>query len=259
MSSWRRRLSWYRAQRSEHGVLLGTSFLLRLSWARLVSDVANTLLPIKVQCPCCGWRGPKFYGYVEVGYTDSNTECPHCFSHRRHRALYLWLQNEFSIRTKGGSALLFAPERCLIALWNSASALKAYKVDYDDARGVDFRADISKLPIRTNSVDIIWCHHVLEHLQEDTSAIKELYRVLLPGAGEMIISVPMMLGSKTREYGHPRKEESGHWRIYGDDFVDRLQATGFVVRPGKLNLSSTECQLYGIKHEPFYICSKLRQ
>jgi len=259
MSAWRRRLSWYQAQCGEHGVLLATSFFSRLAWSRLVSDVANTIFPRKLQCPCCGWKGWRFYDYIEVGYTDSNTECPRCFSHRRHRALYLWLQNQFGIKTKRGVALVFAPERCLTALWDSASGLKVYKVDYDGARGVDLMADISKLSIRTNSVNIIWCHHVLEHLQDDLSAIKELYRTLKPGLGEMVISVPMMPGSATREYGYPRKEETGHWRMYGDDFVDRLQSAGFVVQPGKHLLSSTECRLYGIKLEPFYVCSKPRQ
>ena len=62
----------------------------------------------------------------------------------------------------------------------------------------------------------------MEHIQNDRAAIKELYRVLRPITGELIVSVPMTTGVLTQEYGYANNRESGHWRKYGDDFAARL-------------------------------------
>jgi SAM-dependent methyltransferase len=169
------------------------------------------------------------------------------------------MRREFQITEKQGNALVFAPERCLESLWKDASRLSVFKVDFDRARGIDLMADISRLPIKTASIDIVWCHHILEHIKDDASAIKELHRILEPLRGEMVISVPMRPSALTEEYGRARKEESGHWRMYGDDFEERLRAEGFAVRRGAYALSSSERKLYGIEHEPFFICGKARQ
>jgi ubiquinone/menaquinone biosynthesis C-methylase UbiE len=46
---------------------------------------------------------------------------------------------------------------------------------------VDVKADILDLPFENESFDIIFCNHVLEHIEDDAKAMSELYRVLRPG------------------------------------------------------------------------------
>jgi SAM-dependent methyltransferase len=116
--------------------------------------------------------------------------------------------------------------------------------------------DLLRLPLATDAADLIWCHHVLEHIEDDRGAIRELFRILRPKNGEMIVSVPMYDGELTNEYGFADPDESGHWRIYGSDFVSRLGATGFTVRAMTANLSEREQAYYRIDPEKFYLCTK---
>jgi SAM-dependent methyltransferase len=220
-------------------------------------NLANKYLSAKRTCPCCGWKGNRFRNYVEVVRTHRNAECPQCASHPRHRALFLWLEQEHKLETKRGVGLVFAPERALTAIWASAGHLRVFRVDIKLRRDVDFRADLRHLPIVSDSVDLQWCHHVLEHIQNDRAAIKELYRVLRPITGELIVSVPMTTGVLTQEYGYANNRESGHWRKYGDDFAARLSEGGFTVEPISQNLSPRDYDRYGLIRERYYLCRKL--
>ena len=74
---------------------------------------------------------------------------------------------------------------------------------------MDLLANLENLPIASDSMDLIWCHHVLEHVEHDGQAIGELQRVLR-AAGELVVSVPMELGTVTHEYGFADPNMSGH-------------------------------------------------
>ncbi|MFP3896185.1 MAG: methyltransferase domain-containing protein [Anaerolineales bacterium] len=45
------------------------------------------------------------------------------------------------------------------------------------------------LPFATDSFDVVFSHEVLEHVENDTEAVREAYRVLRPG-GRLVIFVP---------------------------------------------------------------------
>lgn len=51
------------------------------------------------------------------------------------------------------------------------------------------QASAYKLPFKSNSFDIVISTEVLEHLEDDTTAVREMYRVLKPG-GRLLITVP---------------------------------------------------------------------
>jgi len=248
--------SWYRTQLQQFGFIEATFLLFRVVVSRIKVILANELLPARVACPCCGWSGRRYYDYIETGYTTRNAACPQCDSHPRHRAFVLWLRNEYRLQAKAGIAVVFAPEESLRPLWESAPDLRIFRVDLEAKRNVDALVDIQLMPLTSDSVDLLWCHHVLEHIEDDFAGIRELNRVLRTDSGELIVSVPMLLGSETKEYGFPNLRESGHWRIYGDDFVDRLTAAGFEVQPGIIKLTEAEASRYGIVSEPFYVCRK---
>jgi SAM-dependent methyltransferase len=248
-------LSWYRSQIAEHGARAATLLLLRVVWSRFKVTLANKILPPAHACPCCGWEGQKFHDYIEMGYASRGVECPRCNSHPRHRKLFLWLKNEFQPQRKTGTALLFAPEKSLSALWDAAPDLRVIRVDIEPSRGVDVLADIQRLPFAADSIDIVWCHHVLEAVENDRAAIAELYRVLRPLTGKLIISHAE--GGKTVEFGYSNKRASGMWRAYGDDFTSRLADGGLTVHPIDYDLSPQERRRYGVySEEKFYVCSK---
>ena len=251
--------AWYRYQVKAHGPLVATQLLCREVWSRTLVSFANKALPAKLAFPCCGWTGRRFHDYIEVVRTHRNAECPQCSSHPRHRALFLWISREHKLETRHGIGLVFSYEKALAPIWQSAKSLRLYRVDIKATRGADLLADMTRLPIANESIELLWCHHVLEHIKDDRAAMRDLYRILRPATGELIVSVPMEIGMVTREYGFADNKESGHWRLYGDDFVDRLSESGFSVEPVSPQLSPEEIERYGLIRERYYLCTRLPQ
>lgn len=248
--------AWGRQQFREHGASQAVQLIVRVAWSRAKVGLANNILPATQRCPCCGWTGRRFYDYIDVGYTARNSACPQCDSHGRHRAFHVWLREVYRIKDKQGVALVFAPEQALAPLWEEAAQLKLIKVDLTGTRGVDVLANLENLPIASDSMDLIWCHHVLEHVQHDRRAIGELQRVLRGRVGELVVSVPMELGTATHEYGFADPSMSGHWRMYGDDFADRLAESGLTVEERSYEMSQDDCRRLGVTPERFFICRK---
>jgi hypothetical protein len=248
--------SWFRTQIDQYGPTVAAVLIARVLWSRARVEFLNRVLPATVECPCCGWRGRRFLDYIEVGYTVPNSACPRCDSHSRHRAFYLWLQRTYQLNTRKGFALIFAPEPALKPLWDEAKNLRSVRVDVATARDVDLLANAENLAIADESLELVWCHHVLEHVEHDRQAIAELARVLRRGVGELIVSVPMEQGTETHEYGFADPHQSGHWRMYGDDFVSRLTEQGLTVETREHELTPEVARGYGIVPERFYVCRK---
>jgi hypothetical protein len=251
-------LSWYRSQVNDHGLVGATRLLFRVVRYRIPVELGNRLLPDKVECPCCGWTGRRFLDYIETGYRVPNAACPNCDSHSRHRALYLWLKNDFRIETKSGKVLIFAPERALNELWQSARNLRTITTDIEATRGVDLLADVMRLPLKNESVQLIWCHHVIEQVVDDRIALSELNRVLQASVGKLLVSVGSTGREETEDFGYANQGLSGNRRLYGSDFGKRLEEAGFQVEPMSYDLDAEECKRYGVYPETFYCCTKLR-
>src|ERR1044072_1689174 len=249
-------LSWFRQNQRDFGIARASWLFWRVAWRRARVVASNRLLPARCECPCCGWTGRRFLDYVEMGYTASNTACPRCDSHSRHRALFLWLRDKYGLAETKGTDLILAPERALESLWANAPMLRAYKIDVEANRGVDVLADAMYLPFRENVADLIWCHHVLEQVENDQAALKEFYRVLISESGELVISAGMSGEEVTREFGFANKQLSGNRRAYGADLATRLATAGFDVTSVSHDLSEEDYRKFGIVPESFYRCRK---
>jgi ubiquinone/menaquinone biosynthesis C-methylase UbiE len=76
-------------------------------------------------------------------------------------------------------------------------------------------ASVYELPLQDESVDIIICLEVLEHLREDNKALEEIRRILRPG-GRLIISLP-------GEFYFPQYLDlMGHWRHYNPKVMTQI-------------------------------------
>ncbi len=78
------------------------------------------------------------------------------------------------------------------------------------------------LDVPNESFDVIFASHVIEHIDDDIRAIKEVYRVLKPG-GLAILPVPILV-DKTVEYGAPMPLEDLHVRAPGLDYFDKYRS-----------------------------------
>ena len=129
------------------------------------------------------------------------------------------------------------------------------------------RSDLTAIAFSDNRFDCIFCYHVLEHIQEDTKAMRELFRVLKPG-GWAIPQVPIdWERDKTLEdpaIVTPEQRECfyrqfDHVRLYGRDYKDRLEEAGFDVKLDDYaqTLDDKVIEKYGLKKgEIIFFCTK---
>ena len=59
---------------------------------------------------------------------------------------------------------------------------------------VDLQLDLTALDLPDDSFDAVLCSHVLEHVDDDAAAMRELARVTAPG-GWCLVMVPLDLGA----------------------------------------------------------------
>lgn len=132
--------------------------------------------------------------------------------------------------------LHIAPEQCFLDLFKAQSNL-----DYTTADLVspiaDVKMDLHNAPFEDNTFDVIFCNHVLEHVNDDHQCMSELYRVMKPG-GWGIFQVPLDVNrEETLEDPNITSEEDrlkyywqkDHVRLYGMDYAKKLEAVGFNV------------------------------
>lgn len=129
-----------------------------------------------------------------------------------------------------------APEQCFLDIFKKMENLNYTTADLYSPI-VDVKANILELPFQDNSFDVVFCNHVLEHIEDDSKAMSELFRVMKPG-GFGIFQVPQEL-NRAHTYEdfsitepEERAKEFGqydHVRIYGKDYFERLRKAGFTV------------------------------
>lgn len=206
--------------------------------------------------PIDGKSYSKFlpYGY---GKQRENALSPGTLSLERHRQMWLYLQNETDFFTKNYKVLHIAPEQEFLRKFKKMQNLDYISADLFSPI-VDVKADILDLPFADESFDIIFCNHVLEHIEDDAKAMSELYRVLRPG-GWGILQVPMKNSlEKTYEdfsIKDPKERQKhfgqyDHVRWYGMDYFDRLRKAGFETEPNfySQKFSEEEIKKYGLRH-----------
>ena len=171
------------------------------------------------------------YGY---GKQRENALSPGTLSLERHRQMWLYLQNETDFFTKNNKILHIAPEQEFLRKFKKMKNLDYTSADLFSPI-VDVKADILDLPFEDESFDVIFCNHVLEHIEDDRKAMSELYRVMKKG-GWGILQVPMKNSlEKTYEdftITDPKERQKNfgqydHVRWYGMDYFDRLKSVGF--------------------------------
>lgn len=195
--------------------------------------------------PPAGRGGPRFCAACrrrDVVFTPGpggrpGAACAWCRSLERHRFLALLLA-ALGPRVTGATTVLdIAPQARVHALLREhATAALHVGLDLHADLDVDVRGDVTRLPLRAGSVDLLVCYHVLEHVPDDATAMAELRRVLAP-AGTGLLQVPYRPTARTDEDPTApvaervrRFGQADHVRWYGGDFDDRLRAAGLLVQ-----------------------------
>ncbi|MCC6574449.1 MAG: class I SAM-dependent methyltransferase [Planctomycetes bacterium] len=115
-----------------------------------------------------------------------------------------------------------------VAPWVQAGAdLSSLALQHARARGHKslMQADLTRLPLRDSSLDLVTCLDTLEHVPDDAAALSEISRVLVPG-GHALFTVPAhpwMFSAHDRALHHVRRYT--YFELRG-----KVQAAGFNIR-----------------------------
>jgi len=89
--------------------------------------------------------------------------------------------------------------------WNLRLLKCGRRIGYDlseagrticEAAGIEFT---STLTLPENSVDVVICSHVLEHVPDPMGTLEAIWRLLVPG-GRLLLHVPFEVGRNVRRY-----------------------------------------------------------
>ena len=163
-----------------------------------------------------------------------------------------------------------APEVCLMRHLRRAYKVGGNAVDYVTADLesplADLHFDIQLIPLADESFDVIFCNHIMEHVEDDRRAMRELYRVMRRGGWGVVLS-PVELDRATTFEDDSITDEAertrifgqyDHRRVYGRDYADRLREAGFEVEDldYAASLSDDERARYALPADHLYIVRK---
>ena len=232
-------------------------------------------------CHACNSRVPFFVPHPHfllrqklqkhlqiVGSDLFNYMCPACHSHDRERHLFIFfrksnLLNEF----KGARILHFAPEKHFSALINSLKPETYIQGDLHPSSTME-RVDIQNIQYNDGVFDLVIANHVLEHVDDDSAALREVHRVLRHG-GKALLQTPFSSllektiddpGIKTDYLRTVINGQADHLRLYGRDIFEKVESFGFTLHDQAGNkelFAEIDSKRYGVNpHEPFMLFVK---
>lgn len=241
-----------------------------------LKKIINTFLPKRAIFKIepflrSGWS--LFYRGSEYECTICNTKlkkwiilhnqdkiCPNCGSLARDRRLWQLIENSYL--TEDIKVLDFSPSRCLYRKWKKQNA----SYNATDLSGdfiSDNQYDITSIPEDDNTFDLILCYHVLEHVADDLSAMKELHRTLKP-TGTLFVQTPFKEGEIYEDYTITSTEDrlrhfgqEDHVRIYSiEGLKSRLIQSGFET---EVNQYQDKNLFYGLAENETILIMKKRK
>ncbi|MDH3902445.1 MAG: class I SAM-dependent methyltransferase [Xanthomonadales bacterium] len=167
-------------------------------------------------CAICNGRkfGPGPGG--RMSFAGIAPRCLNCGSLERHRFLrQVW--NAISQDSK--------KSKRVIQFSNDTSVEKSWFLDYElSIYGGKNSLDLQSIDRADSCYDIAICNHVLEHVEDDKRAFRELMRILNPsGFLQMTVPNPVRM-SVTEDWGYPDTDRHGHFRHYGLDLISRFKS-----------------------------------
>jgi SAM-dependent methyltransferase len=190
-----------------------------------------------VECPVCERSFSKFLSYgSEIVHRD-NVLCPYDLTLERHRLMWLYLKDESNFFTAERLDVLhIAPEQCFHSLFKKQSNLNYLTGDLVSPIA-DMHFDLHEIPLEENRFDVVFCNHVMEHVDDAIRCMSELHRVMKPG-GWGIMQVPQdhnrALTFEDPTITSPEDREKFYWqkdhvRLFGQDYPKWLEKAGFRV------------------------------
>lgn len=205
-------------------------------------------------CTVCSFTMSRF-----VALPNGELLCPRCGSLPRTRRLWNILNERIGLSDK--NILHFSPPRGLANRIHQTDVGTYLTTDYAGEFTADKQLDITHIAQEDATYDLIICYHVLEHIEHDQQAMRELYRILRPG-GQCLIQTPFKAGNTYENLAITTPAErllhfgqDDHVRIYSvAGLTERLTEAGFEVVV--LSFSGEKGNRYGLKAEESVLLAK---
>jgi len=179
--------------------------------------------------------------------------------------MWLFIEKRADFNDRRPKKMLhIAPEPSLRNKFQEIHALDYVSGDLYDSKAM-VKLDICNLHYSDDAFDIIICSHVLEHVDDDRKAMRELSRVLKhTGWAMFLIPITADATFEDQSITDPVERERvfgqfDHVRSYGPDFVQRLEDNGFIVHVTKTDdlVEPEEAERLGLLWgEMIFFCQK---
>ena len=195
-------------------------------------------------CNICNAKLRKF-----VTLNSNDLLCPNCGSLPRTRGLWQVVKEELKDKT----VLHFSPSQALKEkIENEANTKDYITTDFEGEFEASQKYDITNIQLNDNSIDLIICYHILEHIEQDIQAMHELFRVLKDD-GICYVQTPFKEGTiledklvTTPEERLKRFGQTDHVRIYSPEGLkERLETSGFQTEI--IEIENEPSNYYGLK------------
>ncbi|MDN3668168.1 class I SAM-dependent methyltransferase [Echinicola jeungdonensis] len=247
------------------------SFVIRYIPRSLLQQISHFFLWIlavfykgdRVECTICHSQFKKFLPYGRKA--RENALCPQCLALERHRLIWLFLREKTDFFTKPKKVLHIAPEFCFIDRFEKLDNLEYITGDIESPLA-KVKMDVHQIPFEDNTFDVVFCNHVMEHVDDDIQACREINRVMKKNGWGIVQSpvydIPETLEDKSITDPAEREKLFGqrdHVRKYGKDYAKRLSTSGLNVEENNYvkNLPLDHIQKYGLpEKEIIFFCTK---
>lgn len=150
--------------------------------------------------------------------------------------MWSYLQEKTDFFEANHKLLHIAPEISFIGRFKKMENLEYITGDLESPLA-DYHFDVHEIPFEDGSFDVVFCNHVMEHVEDDIKAMSEIHRVLKPGGWALMQSPqdydrevtyedPTITEPKAREEAFLQTD---HVRLFGLDYGKRMERAGFQV------------------------------
>lgn len=243
----------------------------------MICDIYDEIVQKKKICPVCNHE-IRFYLPFGKPRMRSNAECPACHCLKRQRLLWRFLNANWRSLTgsdvgeegKKVRILHFAPDASLQNKFANMEGVEYYPVDIDPNYPLPIvnTVDMQSIPYSDEYFDLIIAVHVIQNVEDEKKALKEVRRVLKL-SGSAIINSPIDHNLEktiderydTPELREKNYEKEYYQRRYGVDYGERLRLMGGYREVSRFKAEELntpeEMEYYALlSQEEIYVCKK---